>query len=350
MSAPRHLVGLDALSSYDALIDARSPAEYEEDHLPGAINCPVLDNAERAEVGTLYVQVSPFEARKVGAALVFRNIARHVETLLRDKPRDWRPLVYCWRGGQRSGAFTWALRQIGWDAGQLVGGYKTFRTAVVAAIASLPAALRLHVVAGPTGSGKTLLLRALAEEGAQVLDLEALARHRGSVLGGLPGVAQPSQKWFETALYETLRGLDPARPVFVEAESRKIGRIQLPNALIDRMRAAPCSFIDAPLQARLDYLLQDYAHFASDPADLVAKLDAFRELHSRETMERWHMLAASRDLATLFEELVRLHYDPLYARSQRSNFKTLGDTPSIAIPRLDATALREAARSLIARA
>jgi tRNA 2-selenouridine synthase len=211
------------LSTFDALIDVRSPSEFAEDHLPGAVNWPVLDDEQRRSVGTLYVQVSAHEARKVGAALVARNMAAHIEQHVRDLPREWKPLVYCWRGGQRSGTLAWYLSQIGFRTAQLSGGYKAFRAVVRSDLQTLPTRFDFHVLCGRTGSGKTLLLHALAEAGAQTLDLEGLARHRGSVLGGLPGLSQPSQKYFDTQLWHALNRLDSALPVFVESESARIG-------------------------------------------------------------------------------------------------------------------------------
>ena len=228
-------VGLDRLAHFDAVIDVRSPSEFAEDHIPGALNCPVLDDEERRRVGTLYKQVSPFEARKVGAALVSRNIARHLETHFLSKPKGWKPLVCCWRGGQRSGAMTLVLNQVGWGARQLAGGYKAFRQQVMDDLVALPEGLSFRILCGPTGSAKTALLDALAEAGEQVLDLENLANHRGSVLGGAPHTVQPGQKAFETGLWSALRGFDPARPVWVESESRRIGRLHVPAALFERL-------------------------------------------------------------------------------------------------------------------
>ena len=223
--------------SYDTVIDCRSPSEFAEDHIPGAVSAPVLDDAERAHVGTLYKQVSPFEAKKLGAALVAKNVARHVETLFAGKGRGWRPLVYCWRGGKRSAAMAHILREIGWDAQTLAGGYRGYRRWVLAQLETIPQKLPFRVVHGPTGSGKSRFLGALRRAGAQVLDLEDLAAHRGSVLGNLPDRPQPSQKWFESQLLHELSSLDAARLVFVEGESKKIGQLQVPEALIGAMRA-----------------------------------------------------------------------------------------------------------------
>ena len=255
------------------MIDPTLYNQAKEDHIPGALSCPVLDDEERARVGTLYKQVSPFQARKLGAALVARNIARHLETEFADRDRDWRPLVYCWRGGKRSGAMAHVLREVGWHAKTLEGGYKSYRRRVVERLAALPAALSFRVVHGATGSGKSRLLRALAAAGAQVLDLEELAAHRGSVLGDLPDRPQPSPKWFESLLLERLAAFDPARPVFVEGESRKIGQVQVPEALIETMRAAECVLLEAGTDTRVALLMDEYRHFFADRAALEAQLD-----------------------------------------------------------------------------
>ena len=268
------------LAGFDDLLDARSPAEYADDHLPRAQSCPVLDDRQRAHVGTLYQQASPFDAKKIGAVWVARNIAGHIERLFLDKPRDWRPLVYCWRGGQRSGAFTHILRQIGWDAHRLEGGYKSWRRLVIDELAVLPQRYDFRVISGPTGSGKSRLLEELAARGSQVLHLEELAAHKGSVLGPLPRMQQPSQRMFESRLHARLSGFDPERPVFDEAESRRIGSVQLPDALIEAVRAAPGLRIEATLAARVDFLLRDYDYFIADPAWLIERLGQLCGLQS----------------------------------------------------------------------
>ncbi|MCB1960932.1 MAG: tRNA 2-selenouridine(34) synthase MnmH [Rhodocyclaceae bacterium] len=308
------------LSEFDEIIDVRSPAEFADDHLPGARNLPVLDNEQRAHVGTLYKQVSPFVARRIGGALVAENLARHLHAHFQHQPKEWRPLVYCWRGGQRSGAFVTWLRMIGWDACQLEGGYKRFRRHVIDGLDALPSGLDLRILCGPTGSAKTAVLHALAAQGAQVLDLEGLVAHKGSVLGALPGIEQPSQKSFETALHDALARLNPARPVYAEAESRKIGRLHVPETLIERMRAARCVRIDASHNARIAFLLRDYAYLGDDAEALKTRLGHLQRLLAGETLARWRELADAHDLPTLFTELIDLHYDPLYRRSQNGNY------------------------------
>jgi tRNA 2-selenouridine synthase len=256
------------LAGWDAILDARSPAEFAEDHLPGAVSCPVLDDAERALVGTVYKERGSFEAKRLGAPLAAANIARVIAGRFADRPRNWRPLVYCWRGGSRSGSLTHVLRQVGWDAVQLEGGYKAFRRQVAAELETMPARFRFRVVCGATGSGKSRLLEALSATDAQVLDLEVLAAHRGSVLGELPGAPQPTQKAFETAIWSALSAFDPARAVFVESESRKVGNLRVPDALIARMREGSCLRLEADTGVRVDLLLEDYAHLVAAPAVL----------------------------------------------------------------------------------
>ncbi|MDD3674529.1 MAG: tRNA 2-selenouridine(34) synthase MnmH [Thauera propionica] len=336
------------LSGFDEIIDARTPAEFAEDHIPGAVNLPVLDNEQRIVVGTMYKQQSAFEARRLGGALVAENIAHHLQTYLKDKPKSWRPLIYCWRGGQRSGSFATWLRMVGWDAHQLQGGYKSFRHQVIDDIARIAPALQWQVVCGPTGSAKTRVLEALAQAGAQTLDLEDLAAHKGSVLGALPDRPQPTQKGFETMLCARLQVFDPARPVYVEAESRKIGLVFVPEPLILSMRRSPCIAIDATRDARLDFLVRDYGYLGDDVTLLQANIARLADLQSRETIARWHELAAQRELATLFGELIDLHYDPLYRRSQNGNYAGFAAAPRLSCDDLSDAGIHDLARRILA--
>ena len=319
MSDTRH-AQIEDLATADVVIDARTPAEFALDHIPGAINCPVLSDDERRIVGTLYKQSGAFEARRIGGAMVAANLADHLRTRFHDRPREWTPIVYCWRGGLRSGSMVQWLRLVGWDARQLGGGYKRYRRHVIETIDSLAPRLRFRVLCGATGSAKTRVLHALAARGEQTLDLEGAAEHKGSVLGGVPGVAQPTQKRFETLVATDLARFDPERIVWVEAESRKIGRIALPTVLLDALRNAPCVEIVASPSARLAFLLRDYAYLGDDRDHLARQIELLRGLQSNETIARWRDWALAGSLAPLFAELVELHYDPLYARSQGSNF------------------------------
>jgi tRNA 2-selenouridine synthase len=338
---------LAALDRYDSIIDVRSEGEFAEDHIPGAINCPVLHDAERAEVGTMDRQQSGFEARRRGAALVSRNIAFHLEHAFHDKPRDWRPLVYCWRGGNRSGAMAHILERVGWRAEQLEGGYRAYRRAIVAALEELPQRLSWIVICGPTGSGKSRLLQQLALAGAQTLDLEALASHRGSVLGGLPAQPQPGQKLFESKLWDILRRADPGRPVYVESESRKVGELRVPDALLAHMRAAPCVRLEAAMDVRIGLLRDEYAHFEDDVSLLASMLDRLVELHGRNRIAHWQQLAERGAWDLLVEELLRDHYDPAYRRSLARNFSRAGDARPLPIAAAGTEAFADAARELL---
>lgn len=306
--------------AFDAIIDARSPAEFEIDHIPGAVNCPVLDNEERRIVGTLYKQAGAFEARRIGGAMVAANLARHLREQFSDRPHNWRPLIYCWRGGLRSGAMTTWLRMVGWDAQQLAGGYKSWRRHVIDTIDSLAPRLPLRVICGATGSGKTRVLQALAAQGEQILDLEGLARHKGSLLGAVPDVPQPSQTAFETALVDVIEHVDLSRPLFVEGESPRIGQINLPVPLVTRMRDSACVEIQASLPARFAFLLRDYAYLGDRPEWLAEQIGRLKPLHGKAVVSAWQDMALAGNLTDLFAELAVKHYDPSYARSQRKHF------------------------------
>ncbi|WP_309664695.1 tRNA 2-selenouridine(34) synthase MnmH [Tabrizicola sp.] len=297
---------------FDDIIDVRAPAEFAEDHLPGAISLPVLSDEERARVGTVYKQVSPFTARKMGAALVARNAALHLEGALADKTGGWRPMVYCWRGGQRSGSFATILSQIGWRVETLAGGYKSWRGLVVKAVYDTPMTAPVVVLDGNTGSAKTEVLNMLPARGVQVIDLEGLARHRGSLFGSLG--AQPSQKAFEAALAMAIAALDPTRPVVIEAESSKVGERRLPPEIWKAMVAAPRVAIAAPVAARAAYLTRAYADMTADPARLAATVELLRPLHPAEVIESWQAMAAAGDFVPLTVGLMARHYDPRYTK------------------------------------
>lgn len=337
----------DLLAEFDAVVDVRSPAEFAEDHAPGALSAPVLDNVERARVGTLHKQASPFDARKLGAALVAKNIARHVEESFAAMPREWRPLVYCWRGGKRSGSMVHILREIGWDAHGIEGGYKAYRRCVIDDLAVLPGQLRYRVIQGNTGSGKSRLLRALAGAGAQVLDLEDLAAHRGSVLGELPHRPQPSQKMFESLLWSTLRGFDAARPVYVEGESKKIGQLQVPEALMHAMRASECLLLEAGRETRIALLSEEYRHFFAAPERLYEQLDCLKGLYGDKAIEDWKSRAARGEWHDLIGCLLEDHYDPAYRRSAARNFEQLPRAPRLALAAPTDAAFESLARGLL---
>ncbi len=335
------------LEQYDSIIDVRSESEYALDHIPGAINCPVLNDTQRIEVGTLYKQTSAFEAKKIGAALVAENIALHLKQKFRDQPRDWKPLIYCWRGGNRSGAMAHILAKIGWPVHQLDGGYKEYRRFITQQIDQQAQALSFQVICGPTGSGKSRLLQTLAAQGAQVLDLEKLAAHRGSVLGHLPTESQPTQKMFESRIWQTLRHYVADRPVYVESESKKIGNCRVPELLMEKMRASSCIALELSAESRVQLLMEDYAHFVQQPHLLSVQLDHLLTLHGREKIKRWHAMAESGDLTNLVHELLTEHYDPAYLRSIQRNFLQLSSAQYLALENISTNAFLQAANALL---
>lgn len=338
---------LTRLASFDAIIDARTEDEYALDHVPGAINWPTLDNAERITIGTMYKQVNAFEAKKRGAALSARNIATHIEREVLDKPKGWKPLVYCWRGGNRSGALATILGAIGFQVTLIEGGYKAWRAALVDDIPRLAQRLEYRVVCGPTGSGKTRLLQALAAEGAQVLDLEALANHRSSVLGHIPGVPQPSQKAFDSLIWDALQRFDRARPVYVESESKKVGNVRVPDALMDAMRESPCIDLQLPDEERVALLLEDYDFFVKDPDFFCQRLEALTELRGKAVVGDWiGKVRAGRTPEVVLELLVQ-HYDPMYKQSIARNFKLYGQARACPLGERSPQRLAAAARALL---
>ncbi len=310
-------VGAADLAVFDAIIDVRSPSEFALDHVPGAENLPVLDDAQRAEVGTIYVQESRFLARRIGAARVARNLARHLETALADRPASFRPLIYCWRGGQRSDAMATILSQVGWPVTLLQGGYRTYRRHVTARLYDEDQPLKLMLLDGHTGSAKTEILNALPALGVQVLDLEGLAEHRGSLFGAMAGRPQPSQKMFESRLLGALHALDLNRPIVVEAEASKIGDRMTPPVLWRTMQAAPRIVLEASQEHRAAYLASAYGDIAADPAALEAAFARLPIAPSRERLETWRGLIAVGDFAALAQALIGLHYDPAYDRAAR---------------------------------
>ena len=336
---------LARLDEFDTIIDARSPSEYALDHLPNAINCPVLDDEQRVTIGTMYRQLGAFDAKKAGAAIVSKNIGYHIETLWLNKPRDWKPLVYCWRGGNRSGAMAHVLAKIGWPVVQLDGGYKAFRNQINAELEKTPE-LDFRVICGTTGSGKTRLLDTLEAIGAQVLDLEQLAAHRGSVLGNIPCQPQPSQKAFETSIWDRLRRFDPSLPVFVESESKKVGDLRVPAALMDRMRASPCIALQVKREDRVQLLIEDYQHFACNAPALNAQLGYLTPLHGKEKIERWQAMSVAGDMPELVDQLLIEHYDPAYLRSIDRNFVQFDKAEVVELAGISPDAFLAAARQL----
>jgi len=338
-------------SEFSEIIDVRSPSEFAEDHLPGAINLPVLNDEERVTVGTLH-KSNPFAARRLGAQLISTNAARHLSGHLAQKDKSYAPLVYCWRGGMRSNSLSHILRSVGWRARILNGGYKAFRKFSSEDLERLFSNPDLHltVLSGQTGVAKTRLLKTLEQQGTQVLDLEGLANHKGSILGLTPDTSQPSQKHFETRLWHTLHGFDPKLPIFTEAESNRIGVLHCPPALWKKLSQSRVVSIELPLDQRAAFLLDDYPYFTTDPPHLKTLLERLVKLRGHEQVAQWNQFIDAGRWTEFVASILKNHYDLAYRRAgdEKSNYRAASAT--IQLTDFSETSLHEATRQLVAGA
>ncbi|MEM9918157.1 MAG: tRNA 2-selenouridine(34) synthase MnmH [Bacteroidota bacterium] len=255
------------------LLDVRTPAEYTKGHIPGALSFPLFENQERVEIGTLYKQQSPRDAFLRGLELVGPKMAdfvRKAEAIAPDK----KLLLHCWRGGQRSGSMGWLLRSAGFDVRTLDGGYKAYRRFVHASFDQKNTSF--IVLGGLTGCGKTDILHALRDVGHQVIDLEGIARHKGSAFGALGEQPQPTVEQFENDLYECCRNFEAGKPIWLENESKSIGRVYLPEGFWQNMKRAPVINIELPFERRLDILVDNYGAYPKE--DLI---EAFNRIRKR---------------------------------------------------------------------
>lgn len=331
--------------SYDYIIDVRSPSEFKLDHVPGAVNWPVLDDLQRELIGTMYQREGSFKAKREGAILVARNIASLIDRYARGIDKHARLLIYCWRGGNRSGSLSTVLARIGFRCDVLDGGYKAFRRWVMEDSAQRINQLFFRIIAGRTGSGKTELLHQLKAQGEQVIDLEALAGHRGSLLGAQPKLSQPSQRLFETKLWFSLGQCNMEKPVWLESESRKIGQIQIPEALIEKMRGATHHHLELAADLRTQYLLQHYQHWIDQPQALEKQLFRLKPFMANETFSLLLQCLSDGRMEAFVFHLLEKYYDPLYDRSIAKNYRT--NKQPIALDSLDHATLENLARSLV---
>lgn len=304
-------------ADWDVVCDVRTPDEFEEDRILGAVNTPVLSNEQRAQIGTIYKQTGQHEAKRLGAALISRNIADILLNHFQEHGKQLKVLVYCWRGGERSQSLAHVLSRVGWQVAIIRRGYMGYRNQVRRCMEVL-GRFQYHVIGGATGSGKGKLLDCLREHGGQVVDLEVAADHRGSILGDHPTRLQPPQKMFESKLLHQMRNFSVDRPVFIESESSLVGRRQVPAAMWKAMQAAAqVTELEVPLHSRVAWLRHNYSYFEDEHKDvLMRKLDALTKTSGKKVVSKWRELAEQSKWDDFVAAMLHEHYDVVYARAQ----------------------------------
>ena len=304
---------------FDTIIDVRSPLEFAEDHIVGAINCPVLSDLERQKVGTIYKKESSFKAKIIGSSLAAKNIAFHIQNNFIEKKGSWQPLIYCWRGGQRSKAFSIVLSEVGWRTNQLKGGYKEYRNQVINFLENIGPKLKITLISGKTGSAKTKILKSIENEGGQILDLEGLANHKGSLLGKIPDLIQPSQKFFESLIFNKIQNLNLKDKIYIEAESSKIGNIHIPKSIWKKMIKSPRIEISANIELRAKFLVSDYDYMCNDPTLINPIIKGLKNRLSKELFDEWTNLIDRKKWFDLTKSFLENHYDPSYSSNTIKN-------------------------------
>ena len=304
---------------FDTIIDVRSPLEFAEDHIVGAINCPVLSDLERQKVGTIYKKESSFKAKIIGSSLTAKNIAFHIENKFMEKKGSWQPLIYCWRGGQRSKAFSLVLSEVGWRTNQLKGGYKEYRNQVINFLDNIGPKLKITLISGKTGSAKTKILKSIENEGGQILDLEGLANHKGSLLGKIPDLIQPSQKFFESLIFNKIQKLNLKDKIYIEAESSKIGNIHIPKSIWKKMIKSPRIEISANVELRAKFLVSDYDYMCNDPTLINPIIKGLKNRLSKKLFDEWTNLIDRKKWFDLTKSFLENHYDPSYSSNTIKN-------------------------------
>lgn len=336
------------LSEFSEIIDVRSPAEYALDHIPGAINLPVLYDEQRAKIGKIYKK-NPFDARRLGAAIISANVSSHIQNHMMEYGPDYSPLLYCWRGGMRSRSFSFILNSICWRPYLVNGGYRAFRKFLVEETEDIfqQEALNLRVLSGLTGVGKTRLLKTIHTQGGQVLDLEALANHKGSLLGATPNSPQPAQKKFETNLWHQMKQFDLTKPIFTEAESNRIGSIHCPPSLWTALKSSPVINIELPINERIKILLEEYPHFKEDTDKLKLLLSKLIPLRGHDQVEEWNSLIDKQQWDDFVQSVLETHYDLCYRApgSEDSNYQKA--TGNIAIQDASKESFQSAAKQAL---
>ena len=301
------------LSAKFPIIDVRAPGEYAQGHIPGAFNIPLFDDEERRVVGTTYKQVNKEAAMYAGLEFAGKKLVKLAKEGERLSGNRKTLLVHCWRGGMRSKSMVWLFETIGLNCYLLEGGYKSYRR-YAREVVDRPFYLR--VIGGCTGSGKTEILEYLDKTGEQVINLEALARHKGSAFGALGEDPQPTTEQFENKLCHVMDSLDTGKPVWIEDESRNIGKCVIPGEIYGKMKAARILFLDIPREKRARHLVKQYAEFPEEElVQCVLKIQ--KKLGGDRTSEALTSIANGDFYTTA---MISLHYyDKAYLFSLEKN-------------------------------
>ena len=296
------------------IIDVRSPSEFIIDHIPGSINLPVLSDKQRHYVGKTYKEVNPFKAKIIGASIISKNISKFLDKEFLSRKGSWHALIYCWRGGQRSRSLALVLNEIGWRISVLKGGYKNYRKLVLDELDDL-SKYQFKIIQGQTGSAKTKVLNSLSNMNAQVIDLEHLASHRGSLLGSEINKTQPSQRYFESLIHKKLDKFDNTKPIFIESESSKIGKLHLPKKLWLKLNKSDRLLLNVPINERIKFLLKEYKHLTKDSKLIQPFINGMKGKIANEILVNWTKLIQNQDWETFVKETLENHYDPKYSFS-----------------------------------
>lgn len=323
----------------DAVVfDVRSPGEFIQGHIPGAINLPLFSDDERAEVGTIYKNSGQESAVLRGLKIAGGKMSELVIQAKQAALSQSDVLVHCWRGGMRSQSMGWLLRTAGLNPTVLEGGYKSYRKY---AHAVLDASYRLNVVSGLTGAGKTRILSALAKAGEQVVDLEGLANHRGSAFGGIGQRTQPTTEQFENNLFGQLKKLDADQPIWVEDEGNRIGTVVVPHGFYHRMRHSPAVFMDSSPARRVKNLMEDYGDLPL--AELADSINNIRKRLGPQNADEALASLEGGNVARAIE-IVLAYYDKTYMKAANSMPRQI--MPSLAIDALEDSEIATSAIAL----
>ena len=300
----------NTLNHFDKIIDVRSEKEFSDDSIPTSINLPVLNNDERAIIGNLYSK-NIFESRKLGAQIISKNISKFLKK--NNFKKNDKILLYCWRGGMRSLSMYLVMKSVGYDVQILNQGYKTFRAYIRDFFENQVNKFCFNILGGLTGSGKTFFLNLLSKK-YNVLDLEKISKHKGSVLGDIPNEKQPTQKKFETNIWYEMQKFNVNKKIWVESESNKIGKLSIPNKIFSNMLKGRILNLDICIKDRAKFITKDYKYFIKNPEPVFEKIKILKKFLTNKNFLMLEKNLKTRDFLSFTENLLKFHYDKVYKK------------------------------------